>query len=62
MSVSIPYLRWSSIRIDNPHLHPNKAVVNCLVSNIIESKYEFMAITHHKGIQQFQTVELRGLQ
>jgi len=45
MSVSISLLRWSNNRIDNLLPHSNKAIVNCLVFNIIESKYEFRAIT-----------------
>jgi len=61
MYVSIPYLRWINIMIDNPRLHSTKEIVNCLVSNIIESKYEFRAITHLKGILRFQTGELQGL-
>ena len=52
MFVPIPYLRWNSISIDNPRLHSNKVVVNCLVSSITESKYEFSGITHLNAIPQ----------
>ena len=49
MFVSIPNLRWINIRNDNSRLHSNKAVRNCLVSNITESKSEFKVITHLYG-------------
>ena len=46
MSAFTKIIDGENIRIDNPCLHSKKTVVNCLISNIIESKYEFRAITH----------------
>jgi hypothetical protein len=59
MSVFIPYLRWSQFD-RQPEFHWIKDIVNCLVSKLIESKYEFRVITRLKGTPQLQMIELRG--